>query len=250
MSRIVDLPHHYALEGVSNLRDLGGWPTRDGRRVKRGQVFRSAALHALTETDIAALRDLGVKHVVDFRGDGERERWPTRLTEGVTIHALTIQPTIGASLRDLVQDPNATAEDVVRVMRAAYGSYITDWHHRYRTMFELLLHEEPAPLLFHCTAGKDRTGVAAMLLLSALGVDETTIHDDYLATNRLWRRDAEVSAGLPKVVADTLLSVQPAFLEAAWEAIHQGWGSIDAYLHDRLGLDEARRAMLRARLVE
>ena len=250
MSRIVDLPHHYPLEGVSNLRDLGGWPTKDGRRVRRGQVFRSAALHALTDADIAALRDLGVRHVVDFRGDGERERWPTKLRDGVTIHELTIQPTIGASLRDLVQDPNSTAEDVVRVMRAAYGSYITDWHHRYRAMFDLLLHEEPAPLLFHCTAGKDRTGVAAMLLLGALGVDEETIHDDYLATNRLWRRDAEVSAGLPKQVADTLLSVQPAFLEAAWDAIHQGWGSIDAYLHDRLGLDDTRMATLRARLVE
>jgi protein-tyrosine phosphatase len=250
MSRIVDLPHSIALEGVSNLRDLGGWPTRGGGTVKRGQVFRSAALHALTERDAAALRSLGVRHIVDFRGEGERERWPTRLTDGVTIHELTIQPTIGASLRDLVQDPNSTAEDVVRVMRAAYGSYVTDWAHRYRTMFDLLLHEEPAPLLFHCTAGKDRTGVAAMLLLAALGVEEEVIHHDYLATNRLWRRDAEVSAGLPPVVADTLLSVQPAFLEAAYEAIHSGWGSIDAYLHQQLGLDDARMAVLRARLVE
>jgi protein-tyrosine phosphatase len=117
-------------------------------------------------------------------------------------------------------------------------------------MFDLLLHEEPAPLLLHCTAGKDRTGVAAMLLLAALGVEEEVIHHDYLATNRLWRRDAEVSAGLPPVVADTLLSVQPAFLEAAYEAIHSGWGSIDAYLHQQLGLDDARMAVLRARLVE
>jgi protein-tyrosine phosphatase len=250
MSRIVDLPHSIALEGVSNLRDLGGWPTREGGTVRRGQVFRSAALHALTERDMAALRSLGVHHIVDFRGEGERERWPTRLTEGVMIHELTIQPTIGASLRDLVQDPNSTAEDVVRVMRAAYGSYVTDWAYRYRAMFDLLLHEEPAPLLFHCTAGKDRTGVAAMLLLAALGVEEEVIHHDYLATNRLWRRDAEVSAGLPPVVADTLLSVQPAFLEAAYEAIHAGWGSIDAYLHQQLGLDDARMAVLRARLVE
>jgi len=249
MSRIDDLPHHIALEGVSNLRDLGGWPTRDGGRVRRGQVFRSAALHAVTEKDAAALRALGVKHVVDFRGDAERARWPTRMTE-VTVHELTIAPTIGASLKDLVEDPNSTSEDVVRVMRQAYGSYINDWHHRYRAMFDLLLHEEPAPLLFHCTAGKDRTGVAAMLLLAALGVADEVIHDDYLATNRLWRRDAEVAAGLPPVVADTLLSVQPAFLAAAYEAIHQGYGSIDAYLHQRLGLDDARLAVLRARLVE
>lgn len=249
MSVIVDFPTHIPLEGVSNLRDIGGWPTREGGRVKRGQVFRSAALHAVTEKDAAALRALGVKHVVDFRGDGERARWPTRMTE-VTVHELTIAPTIGASLKDLMENPDSTSEDVVRVMRQAYGSYITDWHHRYRAMFDLLLHEEPAPLLFHCTAGKDRTGVAAMLLLSALGVADEVIHDDYLATNRLWRRDAEVSAGLPPAVADTLLSVQPAFLEAAYEAIHSNYGSIDAYLHQRLGLDDRRLGALRARLVE
>ena len=250
MSSIVELPRDIRLEGASNLRDLGGWPTRDGRRVRRGQVFRSAALHGVTASDIAALKALGVRHVVDFRGDGERARWPTKMTEGVTIHELTIAPTIGASLADLVADPNSTGEDVVRVMRQAYGSYIDDWHHRYAALFDLLLAEAPAPVLFHCTAGKDRTGVAAMLILAALGVDEAVIERDYLATNTMWRRDAEVAAGLPKHVADTLLTVQPAFLAAAMEAIQARHGSVDAYLRDKIGLDDARRTALRARLVE
>ncbi len=250
MARIVELPHEIPLQGASNLRDLGGWPTRDGGRVKRGQVFRSAALHGVTKSDVAALKALGVRHIVDFRGDGERARWPTKMTEGVEIHELTIAPTIGASLKDLVEDPNSTGDDVVRVMRQAYGSYINDWHHRYAAMFDLLLHETPAPVLFHCTAGKDRTGVAAMLILSALGVSEEVIHEDYLATNRLWRRDAEVAAGLPQHVADTLLTVQPAFLEAAMQAIQQSHGSVDAYLRERIGMDDTRRAALRARLVE
>lgn len=250
MSSIVDLPRDIRLEGASNLRDLGGWPTRDGRRVRHGQVFRSAALHGVTTSDIAALKALGVRHVVDFRGDGERARWPTKMTEGVTIHELTIAPTIGASLTDLVADPKSTGDDVVRVMRQAYGSYIDDWHHRYAALFDLLLHETPAPVLFHCTAGKDRTGVAAMLILAALGVDEAVIEQDYLATNTMWRRDAEVAAGLPKHVADTLLTVQPAFLAAAMEAIQARHGSVDAYLRDKIGLDDARRTALRARLVE
>ena len=249
MSVVVDLPQGIPLEGASNLRDLGGWPTRHGGTVRHGHVFRSAALHGLTENDVATMRRLGVHHVVDFRGDGERARWPTRLGE-VTIHPLAIAPTMGASLRDLVSDPNATSDDVVRVMRAAYGAYINDWHHRYRAMFDLLLAEPAMPLLFHCTAGKDRTGVAAALLLAALGVDEASIRADYLATNQLWKRDAEVTAGLPRVVADTLLSVQPAFLDAAYAAIDAQHGGMDAYLADRLGLDEFRRAALRARLVE
>lgn len=250
MAETVDLPHSIALEGVSNLRDLGGWPTRDGGRVRRGQVFRSAALHALTPGDIAALRGLGVKHVVDFRGDSERARWPTRLTDGVTVHALTITPITGTALRDVMQDPHSTSAEVVQVMQQAYGAYVTDWHHRYRAVFDLLLDEAPAPLLFHCTAGKDRTGVAAMLILAALGVDDAVIERDYLATNHLWRRDAEVVAGLPPQVADTLLTVQPAFLAAAYQAIEAGHGSLDAYLRERIGLDDARRAALRARLVE
>lgn len=250
MSRIAELPQDIRLEGASNLRDLGGWPTQDGRRVKRGQVFRSAALHGVTANDIATLQALGVRHIVDFRGDGERARWPTKMTDGVTIHELTIAPTIGASLKDLVEDPTSTGDDVVRVMRQAYGSYIDDWHHRYAALFDLLLHEAPAPVLFHCTAGKDRTGVAAMLILAALGVDEAVIQQDYLATNRMWRRDAEVAAGLPPHVADTLLTVQPAFLAAAMAAIQASHGSLDTYLRDRIGLDDARRAALRARLVE
>ena len=114
MVDITDLPHTIALQGASNLRDLGGWPTRDGGRVRRGHVYRSAALHALTPQDIAALCALGVKHVVDFRGEAERARWPTRLTQGVTIHELAIAPTIGAALRDLVGDSNSTSDDVVR----------------------------------------------------------------------------------------------------------------------------------------
>ncbi|MCC6716589.1 MAG: tyrosine-protein phosphatase [Acetobacteraceae bacterium] len=250
MSSIVELPHEIPLEGVSNLRDLGGWPTRDGGRVRRGQVFRSAALHALTPGDTAALGELGVRHIVDFRGDAERARWPTRPAEAVTIHALTITPITGTAMRELMNDPASTAEDVARVMRLAYGSYINDWHHRYRAMFDLLVNDVPAPLLFHCTAGKDRTGVAAMLILAALGVEEEVIRHDYLATNRLWRRDAAVVAGLPPQVADTLLSVQNSFLDAAFEAIQTGHGGTDAYLRDRIGLDDARRGALRARLVE
>lgn len=243
------LPEGIALEGASNLRDLGGWPTQCGGRVRRGRVFRSAALHGLTASDIAALHALGVGQVVDFRADGERARWPTRFVD-VTVHELTIAPTIGASLRDLIADPQASSADVVRVMRGAYAAYITDWHHRYRTMFDLLLADAAPPLLFHCTAGKDRTGVAAALLLSALGVDPAAIRTDYLATNAHWRRDAEVAADLPPAVADTLLSVQDAFLDAAYEAIDTRHGGMQAYLTQRMGLDETRRAALRARLVE
>src|SRR5258708_7219621 len=147
----------------------------------------------------------------------------------MTIHELTIAPSIGASLRDLIANRDATAADVMQVMRMAYAAYATDWHHRYRAMFDLLLASD-APLLFHCTAGKDRTGFGAALLLAALGVPEDSIRADYMATNRLWRGDPELAASLPPAVAATLLTVNPAFLTAAFDAIDAAHGSLAAYL--------------------
>lgn len=245
-----DLPRVVPLERGSNLRDLGGWRTGDGGRVRFGQVYRSAALHGLTDADLATLAGLGVRHICDFRGEGERARWPSRVPEGAVVHALGIAPTIGASLRDLVANQAATAADVMEVMQLAYGAYALDWHHQYRAMFDLLLDEAPAPLMFHCTAGKDRTGFGAALILAALGVPEEAIRADYMATNRIWRGDPELAASLPPGVGATLLSVHPEFLDAAFEAVRGAHGSMDAYLGERIGLDSARRARLRARLVE
>jgi protein-tyrosine phosphatase len=146
------LPRVIPMEGASNVRDLGGWPTRDGARVRFGRVYRSAALHGLTEADQARLTALGARHICDFRGEGERAKWPSRVPPGITVHELTIAPTIGASLRDLIVNRDATRQDVVSVMQAAYAAYATDWHHQYRRMFDLLVENDGA-LLFHCTAG-------------------------------------------------------------------------------------------------
>ena len=237
------------LQGASNFRDVGGYHNADGRRVRQGQVFRSDHLAGLTPEDLARLASLGISHSLDFRGAAEYTATPYAIP-GVQRLALTIEPSVIARMQALVvQGIVPTTEETVALMQETYRDFV---NHNAGTFGRFLKHllEQPTPQVFHCTAGKDRTGVAAMLLLSALGVEEEVIHHDYLATNRLWRRDAEVSAGLPPVVADTLLSVQPAFLEAAYEAIHTGWGSIDAYLHQQLGLDDARMAVLRARLVE
>lgn len=251
MSLADELPRVIQLEGGSNLRDIGGWRTGDGRMVRYGQVFRSAALHALTEADLATLQTLGVRVICDFRGDGERTRFPSRMPPGavdMTVHELAIAPTIGASLRDLIANRDATEADVMEVMRLAYAAYAIDWHHQYRAMFDLLLASD-APLLFHCTAGKDRTGFGAALLLAALGVAADSVLTDYMATNRLWRGDPELAASLPPAVAATLLTVNPAFLAAAFDAIDAAHGSMDVYLRDCIGLDASRLAALQGRLL-
>ena len=240
------------MQGASNARDLGGWPTEGGGRVRFGQVFRSAALDRLTAADAAVLAGAGLRSVVDLRGERERAYAPSRLQAlpGVAVHLLPIDPSLGASLREIATRREATGAEALALMRRAYAAYALDWAHRYAAMFELLLDATQRPLLFHCTAGKDRTGFGAALLLAALGVPRAAIREDYLATGRLWRGDAAIEALLPRAVAPVLMGVHGALLDDTFAAIDAAHGSMEAYLGQRLGLDAARLERLRAALVE
>lgn len=251
LPEIQDLPRSIALEGASNLRDIGGWPTADGGRVRFGRVYRSAALSMLTEADVAVLRPLGIRHVVDLRGGREAEAAPS-LLDGldVTRHALSIEPSIGASLRDLRETSEYTGENVMALLGRAYVAYAMDWSHRYRDLFALLLQPDGCPLLFHCSAGKDRTGFGAALLLRTLGVPSEQVRQDYVATNSLWRSDPALAAELPPDVAAVMLRAHPEWIEAAFAAIDAEFGDFKNYLEQRIGLDAQALQSLRRRLVE
>ena len=245
------LPRHLTLEGATNLRDIGGWPTPDGGRVRFGAVYRSAALSALTPSDLAALRPLGIRHVVDLRGVRESAAAPS-LLDGldVTLHAFSIEPSIGASLRDLRATSQDTGENVMALLGRAYVAYAIDWSHRYRALFALLLQPQGCPVLFHCSAGKDRTGFGAALLLRTLGVDMASVRQDYLATNRLWQSDPALAAELPPDVAAVMLRAHPEWLDAAFAAIDAEFGTLDHYIEQRIGLNPDARQKLRELLVE
>ncbi len=243
----MDLPRPVSLAGASNVRDLGGWPAAGGR-VRFGCVFRAAALSGLTAADADALGALRVRTVCDLRGTAERAAAPTEL-DGARIHSLPIEPSVGASLRDILATRDATGEDVLVLMSQAYTAYAVDWAHRYRVMFDLLLREDGA-LLFHCSAGKDRTGFGAALILTALGTPREAVMQDYLASNMLWRGEADIAAGLPQAIAAKLLLVHPELLDAAFAAIDAAYGGFDRYAELQLGLDPVRREQLRERLIE
>jgi protein-tyrosine phosphatase len=244
-----DLPLTIDLQLASNLRDLGGWPVADGRRVRTGRLYRSAALGRLSEGDVATLSNLGIRTICDFRGTDEREHSPT-VFDGPANHSLPIQPTVGASLRDIMRTRDATGADMMTLLERAYTAYALASIEQYRTFFALLLEDANRPLLFHCSAGKDRTGFAAALVLTALGASWETVMEDYLATNRLWRGDTVISHDLAPEVADVLLRAHPNLLETAFEAIRRTDGSVEAYLERALGVDDAARRELRASLLE
>jgi protein-tyrosine phosphatase len=240
---------HFNLAGASNFRDLGGYPGHDGRTVRWGQIFRSNHLGHLTKTDLEVMRGLNLKSAFDFRGLEERKAATCGLQE-ITVHSLPIEPTVVAALRARrASGTRLSPADGLEVMRDSYCNYVRNNTARFRALFAHLL-EDRAPLVIHCTAGKDRTGFACALILHALGVGHDLIAEDYLLTNQFYRRDPAASTDLPEDVRKVLGSVERSFLGAAFDAIRASYGDIEGYLRDGLGLDVRQRARLQARYLE
>jgi len=240
---------HLNLAGASNFRDLGGYATSDGRTVRWRQIFRSNHLGHLTDDDAAVLRSLGVRSAFDFRGSVERAEALCGIPE-ITVHSLPVEPTVVAALRAIAASGTTLSTDhAVEVMRDSYRSYVQQNTPRFRALFAHLL-EDRAPLVIHCTAGKDRTGFACALILHTLGVPDEVISEDYLLTNQFYRRDPNSSSDLPDHIKQVLGSVQPAFLGAAFEAIDADYGTLETYLRDGIGLGAAERTALAARYLQ
>jgi len=240
---------HLNLAGASNFRDLGGYAGKDGRLVRWRQIFRSNHLGHLTADDVAMLRRLGVKSAFDFRGREERNAALCGVDE-IEVHSLPVEPTVVATLRAIFTTGRTpTPDDAHDVMRDSYRGYVQQNTPRFRALFARML-EDRAPLVIHCTAGKDRTGFACALILHALGVPDEVIGEDYLLTNRFYRRDPSASNDLPDEVRQVLASVQESFLAAAFQTINDGYGDLGAYMRDGLGLGTAEHAHLQARYLE
>ena len=224
-----------SLAGASNFRDLGGYIGHDGRPVRWRTLFRSDHLAALTPDDQAALARLGLARAFDFRGAQERAAGAYEIP-GVTLHALPIEPTVVQRMKDLLVAGRAlTPQQTVALMQETYRAFVNDNAAAFAALFEHLLASD-APLVFHCTAGKDRTGFAAALILLALGVPRPVVMQDYLLTNELLRMDSAPAYGIPPEVMQVLWRVQAEFLDAALHAVDTDHGGVDAYLQRELGL--------------
>ena len=241
-----DFPaRHFNLQGASNFRDLGGYATRDGHRVRWRQIFRSNHLGHLTPSDVEVVRGLGVKSAFDFRGVEERAA-AACVIEEIAVHSLPIEPTVVAALRARLQARALSSADALEIMRESYRNYVRQNTHSFRELFAHLL-EDRAPLVIHCTAGKDRTGFACALLLHALGVPADVIAEDYLLTNRFYRRDPNSSPDLPDDVRQAIGSVEASFLAAGLDTVRADYGDLEDYFQNGLGLGGPERSELRAR---
>jgi protein-tyrosine phosphatase len=241
-------PRHLNLAGASNFRDLGGYPTGDGRSLRWRKLFRSNHLGHLTEDDVKIVRGLGVRSAFDFRGVQERAA-AACVVEEIAVHSLPIEPTVVALLRAKLQARALSSADALEIMRDSYRGYVRTNTHSFRELFAQLL-EDTAPLVIHCTAGKDRTGFACALILHALGVPDRVISEDYLLTNRFYRRDPNSAPDLPADVRQAIGSVESSFLAAGFEAVNAQYGDLESYFRDGLGLGAPERSELKARYLQ
>jgi protein-tyrosine phosphatase len=244
------------LASADNFRDVAGtgagYPTRDGGHVRRGAYFRSNELQ-LTDADAASLSALGVSMLHDLRSSEEVEAHPDVDVPGATWHHVAVS---GIPM-EMVGGLDDT-ESALRVMRQVYDAFVRVPGARdsFRRLLTALA-TEPLPQLFHCTAGKDRTGWSAVLLLEIAGVDRGTILADYLLTNDVSTATREKYLALvgehlgPDKVAvyEPAMIVEESYLQTAYDAVDELYGGIDGYLRDGLGLDDEVLTALRSRLV-
>jgi protein-tyrosine phosphatase len=242
---------HVLLDGAANFRDLGGYETAEGRTLRWHKVFRSDALSALTAADQARLRALGVKLVCDLRLPGERRHAPSALPDELAIERFEPGFIPRGTLDMLAQIRAGTlhGEEIVEHVKGHYWHMPRDHAEVFGAVLRRLAESRPA--VIHCTSGKDRTGLTVALLLLALGVPLETIYEDYLLTND-FRRDVTRLLNLPASEADMaiLTSARREYLETAVRSMIDLSGSLEAYLRDAVGVDDALRMRLRDALLE
>lgn len=247
------LPRHIALPGTSNFRDLGGYTGAQGHSVRWRTVFRSDHLAGLTPEGVQQLQQLGVHRAADFRGVQERAAdsyaWPH-----LQVHALSVEPTVVQKAMGMLNaGGQLSVEDTVAIMEQTYRSFVRDNATHFANFFDLLLQSDQ-PLVFHCTAGKDRTGWAAALFLEVLGVSRSDIQQDYLLTNQFYQRPAALRAraaqSIPQEVLDVVWRVQPAFLDSAYSMVNQEYGGMQTYLREVLQLDDDAQHELQQRYLQ
>lgn len=224
---------HLPMEGGYNFRDLGGLRTKEGRYTKWGKLFRSDDLNHLTENDLNYLASIHMNTIVDFRLGQEIEKAPDKNPKSLKKNiSLSIEP---GNISTYEQLFSLSEKEMEQFMMNLNVSLVTDSNiiSKYKDFFALLQSDNDIPLMFHCSAGKDRTGMAAALILYALGVDEKTIIDDYLASNYyLADKYAPMKKQYPNMVA--LFEVRPNYIKAGLEQIKKEHISIDNYLKNVL----------------
>jgi protein-tyrosine phosphatase len=251
--RLVVAERHLPLAGARNFRDLGGYCTADGRRVRWGRIFRSDQLAYLTDADLEYLAPIGLQAVCDLRATNERAELPDRLPSGAAALGMAVY-------EDLARAPLMNIllfrrHKLGETLGLGYRLFLEQGAPSYGRLLGLAAKGQP--LVYHCSAGKDRAGIGTALLLGALGVPDETILADYslsnLAFDHLYdsfvREDRLRRLGVPNHQVKVLFTVDPAWLEGLLAYLREQYGTLENYLIQKAGLDMQTIQQLRAQLL-
>jgi protein-tyrosine phosphatase len=253
------------LQGGQNFREVGGYPTMDGHRVRRGLLWRSARLDELTSADIEAFHRLGIAAVADLRSARERALNPT--SEAISASVRTLAWDTARRRYDDTElkglfSPGADSNHYFQSILGLYRMIATDHAHQFRDIFEAVA-GGALPMLIHCAAGKDRTGIAVGLLLELVGVERAFVLADYAMTEQLLDWDRLTAAAvlgtglslswlerLDPGARSLLFRSDERYLRAVFEDMEAQHGSVTAFVIERLRVPPAVIDRLRKRLLE
>lgn len=237
-------------QGVTNFRDLGGYPTMDGRRTRWGTVFRSDALHQLTDADLARYGSLGLHAVYDLRAEAERDRYPDPFPSLHLSLLAYVESAPSAAQADLARATDAEAGE--RVLRELYLGMLANAGPAFGRLLGGLADPRRLPAVFHCTGGKDRTGISAALLLEFLGVTRDDVLDDYELTARYRQRGQQtesyenlLATGMAPEAAAVVLAAPRWAMAETLQALDEEYGGAETYLTGRAGLQPGTLGKLR-----
>lgn len=224
------------LEGGYNFRDLGGIKTKEDQIIRKGLLIRSDDLADLTDNDLELLNDYPIRTIVDLRTTYERSKKPDRIPNSCN-HEAHLDISSG-HFEDLMKQFNEGISEPKEFMFKIYEDFVLNENcqKQFRNFFDIIQHKNRTPILFHCTAGKDRTGFASAIILSALNVEFDKILEDYLNSNiYLKQKYAHILMINPDY--KYLIDVFPEYLEHSFKTIVQNYGTVKEYLTNVLGID-------------
>jgi len=242
-----------ALEGVVNFRDLGGYATTDFRSILRGRVYRAGDISNLTDADMEELKRRKIYTVIDFRGEGEAAAAPDRLLPGAEYLPL---PAGSGNSTDMSSFTKGHVSGTDLMM--AFYSDVSVFKEKYRPFFrKLQMLPDTSAVVFHCSAGKDRTGIAAALLLYILEIPMETIMSDYVLSNHYRVNENKKmidymvnELNIDHKMATEIMDANPFYLETMFNALKRQYGSIDSFLYKELGIDENFNLRLREKFLQ
>lgn len=239
----------FILSTQPNFRDLGGIPTTASGSVRTGMIFRSGDLFNLTPEDVAILEEFGLKTIVDFRSSREIAKRPDATLPTIE-HYLHFPIEDAAREKAMQLFDERNTEGLKNLLIEDYRRMVTDHTVAFRDFFAVVSDPSNLPLVFHCAAGKDRTGLAAWFLLSALDVPEEIIREEYLATNIFSKAFADKivlktsEKGHDGEIIRPLLEVRDEYIDAALEVIEKEFGGMEMYLREELKINKEKLKFL------